>query len=381
MDFLETHGDWKGFNSKDLFARASQLTQTARLNSLCGVAHDQFIHQMQKQKKEASMLKGIVKKMVGIVLDKPLPIVSSEEKVFLSELKTDFDKLPVLGTARVIPSEAAWSGFMNRLRELVLTENPREFLRWDVIAETMFVSFARFLPVELKYLKHRPNWNTRWRKAMKESSVGHPRSYFLYPASSGNLIHHAYHVAQFEEITKQRVDGLDFVFEFGGGYGSMCRLFHNLGFQGKYIIFDLPPFSALQRYFLKTLGLPVQSITEFARSKRGIVCVSDIQQLRALIADQIEGDRTMFVATWSISESPVSVRDMILPLTHAFRSYLISYQYRFGEVDNVAFFEDWKESVKNVTWHSWRIEHIPGNTYLMGQRLGSDDTKRRSEIG
>ncbi|MDP1715930.1 MAG: hypothetical protein Q8L41_14410 [Anaerolineales bacterium] len=312
------------------------------------------------------MLKDIIKKLLSMILFRPLPLPSNEEKFFLSELQTKFYELPALETINVLPSEAAWLSNMNRLRELVLNQNPREFLRWDVVSKTMFVSFAPYTAKELKYLKQRPDWNTRWYTAIKESTVGHPVPYIFFPASSGNLIHQAYHIAKFEEQTNVEVHNVDYVFEFGGGYGCMCRLFYNLGFQGRYIIFDLPSFSALQVYFLKTLGLPVQSLTEFVKSRTGIVCVYDIDQLTTLLADHIDARNTMFVATWSISESPITLRGLILPLISGFQSFLIAYQDIFGEVDNVDFFDNWKEAVRNVAWHSWRIEHIPGNNYLVG---------------
>jgi hypothetical protein len=196
----------------------------------------------------------------------------------------------------------------------------------------------------MKYLKQHHEWNTRWRSAINEISVGNPIPYIFYPASSGNLIHHAYHVAQFEEKTKYKIQDMEFVFEFGGGYGSMCRLFHNLGFRGKYVIFDLPSFSALQTYYLKTGGFPVQTVAEAANK--------------------------MFVATWSISESPAKIREAVLSLVPGFQSFLIAYQDRFGEVDNVKYFEDWRKTVKNVAWNNWRINHISGSSYLVGTRNG-----------
>jgi hypothetical protein len=324
------------------------------------------------------MVKGMVKRLLDILLERPLPLPSRDEEAFLSELHTAFRELSVLDITKALPSETVWRSNMNRLRELVLNQDPREFLRWDVVSRTMFVSFSRYTSTELKYLKHRPDWNTRWRPAIKESLVGHPMRYgyhpipyIFYPASSGNLIHHAYHVAQFEEKTKVQVHNIDYVFEFGGGYGSMCRLFYNLGFHGKYIVFDLPSFSELQRYFLRTLGLPVQSVTEFVKSRAGIVCVSDIQQLITLLTDHSEARNTMFIATWSISESPISIRDSILPLTSEFQSFLIAYADTFGEVNNVDFFNNWKETIRNISWHSWRIEHIPGSVYLVGT-VGAD---------
>jgi hypothetical protein len=49
----------------------------------------------------------------------------------------------------------------------------------------------------------------------------------------------------------------DCIIEFGGGFGSMCRLVHALGFRGQHIIFDLPPVWALQRYYLRLHGIEV----------------------------------------------------------------------------------------------------------------------------
>jgi len=325
------------------------------------------------------MVKYMVKQLFDILLDRPLPPPSIDEEVFLSELHTAFRELSVLDTTNALPSETVWWSNTNRLRELVLNQDPREFLRWDVVSQAMFISFSRYTSTELKYLKHRPDWNTRWHTAIKESSVGHPMRYgyhlipyIFYPASSGNLIHHAYHVSQFEEKTKVQVHNMDYVFEFGGGYGSMCRLFYNLGFHGTYIIFDLPSFSALQRYFLRTLGLPVQSVTEFLKSRTGIVCLSDIQQLIASLTDHSGARNSLFVATWSISESPISIRDSVLPLTSDFQSFLIAYQDRFGEVNNVDFFDNWKETIRNVAWDSWPIEHISENNHYLVGKVAAD---------
>ncbi|MFZ5808323.1 MAG: hypothetical protein ACOY16_03490 [Chloroflexota bacterium] len=312
------------------------------------------------------MLKSVVKKLLDVIFDKSLPSPTSAELAYLSELKTVFLELSISETTNLLPVEASWLSNANRLRELVLNHDPREFLRWDIISNTMFVSYAQYISMELNYLKHRSDWNTRWRTAIKESWVGHPMPYIFYRASSGNLIHHAYHVAHFEEKTNILIQNMDYVFEFGGGYGSMCRLLYNLGFHGRYVLFDLPSFSALQRYYLRTLGLPVQAVTDFVKSNNGIVCVSDLQQLITLLTHGTEAKSKMFIATWSISESPLSIRETVLNLTSDFHSFLIAYQDRSGDVNNLDFFNHWKETKRKIIWHSWQIEHIPGNYYLVG---------------
>jgi hypothetical protein len=107
----------------------------------------------------------------------------------------------------------------------------------------------------------------------------------------------------------------------------MCRLFHNLGFRGRYVIFDLPPFSALQRYYLKASGFPVRALPTTSVSEQGIFCISDMEQLRAVLKDRMPATiDTLFIATWSISETPISFRESLLSLVSSFKSFLIAYR-------------------------------------------------------
>ena len=306
--------------------------------------------------------------LYNTMFDRPPAPPSTEEERYLAALNATFRDLPQIDASEVPPSEAEWMGRMARLRELVLRDDPRRFLRWDVVARTMFIRFAKYLPIELRFLKSRPDWTTRYREAIRESTVGHPVRSIFHTQSSGNLIHHAYHSAIFEERTGELMTDSALVFEFGGGYGSLCRLFFNLDFTGRYVIFDLPEFSALQRYYLQTLGLPVVSPAEFSEQPSEIACVSDVNELRSVLAGEGGNSRRLFIGTWSISESPVHVRERLLPLIAHFERYLIAYQHRFNEVDNVRYFDAWKKSVGKVDWQEWEIPHMPGNSYLLGVR-------------
>lgn len=300
--------------------------------------------------------------------DKPLPPSTEREKDLIRELRAVFNKIPVMGATGCSASEHEWIENANRLRNLILDDDPREFLRWQVISGTMFAKYASYVETELKYLKTRLDWKIRWSTAIEESSVGHPMPYWRCPHSSGNLIHHAYHLAQFERKTDLAANSINFIFEFGGGYGSMCRLLHNLGFEGRYVLFDLAPFSALQEFFLKSIGITVRSADTFKTAKRGVICISDFEQLQAILSDRFEGSDSMFIATWSISEAPVTVRNSIFPIVSAFNEFLIAYQHQFQGVDNIAFFEEWKASQRDIEWYEWEIEHMTGNRYLVGSR-------------
>ena len=313
-------------------------------------------------------LAGFYNRLVILALDRRLPPPTGRELELVEELRGQFRAIRHADAGDAPPSEAAWMNHARRLSELVLNDDPREFLRWDVIGDTMFVSHPEFVKKELAYLTGLPDWRGRWQEAIKESPAGHPLPYLSHPSSSGNLIHHAYHVAQFEEKMGRRAEEMDFILEFGGGYGSMCRLFHNLGFRGKYVIFDLPHFSALQRFYLKSLGLKVRPAGASGAADEGVACVSDLESLEALLRDA-GGRDSMFVATWSLSESPLWLRQSVLPLIERFSDFLIAYQHLYGEVNNLQFFSEWKAGMgESVTWHERQIEHLPGSSYLFGRR-------------
>ena len=311
-------------------------------------------------------------RLLSFFLDKKALSPTDSEFQLIEQLQMRFQSFSVLDIEDEASAEGIWASNVNRLRELVLNGNPLEFLRWKVILETMFVDLAPYVKKELNYLKHRPDWNSRWRNAIRESRIGRPPVYPFYSKSSGNLIHHAYHLAAFESKSRKNIGDLDFVLEFGGGYGSVCRLAHNLNFRGKYIIFDLPHFSALQEFYLRASGFPVICFEDFQKSRTGILCVSDIDELENLTNGCSQGN-SLFIGTWSISEAPIQVRDSILPLAANLENILIAYQEKFKEIDNRKFFQDWKQSLDaSITWYEWAIPHLPSSYYLIGQSVRRD---------
>ena len=315
-------------------------------------------------------IRHIIAKLLVYAFDKQLLPPNRQELNLIEELRSRFRGMNIMEDKDIPFSEEEWARNANRLRVLVLNSNPIEFLRWDVVLKTMFVTHASYVQKELNYLKSLPEWKTRWCRAIRESRQGHPIPYPFYPTSSGNLIHQAYHLAQFEEKTGVRLGEMKFVFEFGGGYGSMCRLFHNMGFNGTYIIFDLPYFSALQEYYLKSVGIQVCNDILFKIGNVGVICVSDLEQLGGIVVESLKNCNSIFVATWSISEVPIILRNSILPLISHFTAFLIAYQHKFGEVDNLRFFREWKAGFdERIVWNDWQIKHLPGNNYLVGKKV------------
>jgi len=306
-------------------------------------------------------------KLLTRLFDKSLPEPAQRDLDLVQELRNNILNLLSFEALSSSHSGEAWQNNVKRLMANILNDDPREFLRWDVISKTMSVGLADYVFRELKFLKSQDDWRSRWRKAIVESKAGHPVPYWRYPKSSSNLVHHAYHVSKFEEVTGQSVHEMDFVFEFGGGYGSSCRLFHNLGFKGRYVIYDLPGFSALQQYYLKSSGLRVRPMDKFHEVSEGVFCISSFDRLQDIFSYQQNNScKSLCVATWSLSETPLSLRTKIQPLLSRVNCFLVAYQEQFGEVNNSDYFRDLLSNRQDVRWKNWEIEHLPGNNYLMG---------------
>lgn len=297
---------------------------------------------------------------IGLFFKKP----TQKEDKLIFELRNNLIQLPKT-IAKNSKAENEWVKNENKLRKLINGSDPRSFLIWRIIRKTMFLGNSSYVKKELNYLKNN-NWNL-WNRVIKETKVGYPAPYLFYPESSGNSIHNAYHLSRFEEQTKNRVIDADYIFEFGGGYGNMCRLIKNMGFKGRYIMFDLPIFSALQVFYLKMLGLNVElGINDI---KDGISCLYKIDQAEYMFKN-ILSSKGLFIATWSISESPIEIRNNIFKFSNSFNSFLIAYQNKFGEMNNLTFFKDWTVSMNDFEWHDKEIAHLPNNYYLFGKKLG-----------
>ncbi len=278
---------------------------------------------------------------------------SSAEREAIRTLRAEVAALPPIADPDRSSAHPIWIAGRKRLRELILSRDPRGFLTWDIVAQTMFPRFGTFVREELKLLR-KSDWNTVWRRALDEPRFGCPFPALVYPSSSTNTIHHAYHLCRFELDTSSRVSDYALALEFGGGYGSLCRLFHTIGFRGKYIIFDFPEQSALQHYYLSLTGLT------------GITTISDVNLLAQAVSLASKGPR-LFIATWSLSESELAIRRQIAEIVHSFDGFLIAYQEQFPGIDNCAYFLEWRKSFPDVIWTETTIVHLPGNRYLFGR--------------
>ena len=289
-----------------------------------------------------------------------LPAPTASERALIDELRRGCAALPVEPTEGRTPNAADWATAMNRLQALVRSADPRAFLRWDVIIARMAPRHSPVTPLALAELQARVDWDVRWKGALRECDAGRPHRYAEYPDSSEPLIQTAHVLAQMESLAGRPITSWETIYEFGGGFGNLCRLAHHLGFRGRYVILDLAPFTLLQRYYLRSAG-----VIEEGDDDR-VVLTSDVSVLERLLDGKAESERALFVAWWSLSETPLAQRERIRPLVQRIGDYWIAYQERYGEVDNVNYFgHAWLDGPRRAC----RDPHRASDHFLAGGRI------------
>ena len=235
-----------------------------------------------------------------------------------NELRKAFAELPPLGDLAT-----PWDRHRRSLRRHVENDNIDNFLKWSTIVATMFVGEAPYIRSEFDYLMAE---NGGWKKAIQESGVGNPSRLSYADWTSGNLVHQAYHLKQWQDHSDLWALELDEVFEIGPGYGAMAVVLRQAGFQGDFGFHDLPEFDLLRRFYLDRVGIEV---TDIASDSDGI---------------------RLTIALFSVDEMPLADRGI---LKWNADEYLIAYHPDYGGVDNTKFFKEFTELRPDLSWYDY----------------------------
>ena len=227
------------------------------------------------------------------------------------------------------------------VEQLASGKDIQNFLQWPSIKRTMHAGGCN--KIQWETLRNK-GWN-KWENALIEDSFGNPTRCQWHRETSYAAIYHAYTLSQIRPTGN--VSDIKSVFEFGGGYGSMSRLIHRLGFNGTYTIYDLPALLQLQEIYLSKVRIPTDKIT---------------------LTDKLPKlDVDLFIAEWSLGESPMNLRDKVFENIN-FKECVISFNSLFGGLKNLERFDDLVKSMPDYEWKLQPIEHLPDNYYLTGRR-------------
>lgn len=269
----------------------------------------------------------------------------------LSELQEKIEVLPE-------PPFSSWQRNQLELRKRILkTTDMRSFPHWSVIQATMYVGDARYIrDVELP---HAVSFIPLDALVIDKDIISEPASIGCNDGRilSTNLIHQAYSLSQLDlDISK-----LDTILEFGGGYGAMCLLCRRLGFKGRYIIYDLPEFSLLQRYYLSCYDVEAEYWVALTLTKPELESI-----IKSLEHTPFSKNVDLLIGLWSLSEvDDLSFRDHFLNWYPA-QNYLFAYSQIWHDVNNVEWFDLMQHRHGGVEWSGKRIDHLPAHYYLTG---------------
>ena len=237
--------------------------------------------------------------------------------------------------------------FNKELLALIKKKQLINFLRKNFIQKMFFVHNRLFIFRELLELKKYKNW-ILYKKLIKEDNVGDPVRYFLYPESSGNKINHVYHLSILSNEFNLNLKKIDNVFEFGGGYGCMARIFSKINKEIFFTCFDTSLVNLLQYYYLKHNNLDVG----FSNKNR-FRLISKINKIK------FNHSNSLFLANWSLSEVPINFRKKFYKLIVNSKVILISFQKKFENIDNLKYFINLKKKLGK----GFRIKIIENKFY------------------
>jgi hypothetical protein len=253
-----------------------------------------------------------------------------------------------------------WTANEKKLAQRIMSEDPRAFTRWPEVNPPMFHTAQR---VEYAALKNSSQWQ-RWQQAIRETGTGSPPPYYLQGDLNGNAVHHAYSLQHLLAHTHQDVKDIRRVVEFGGGYGSFCRLLHGMGFQGDYTIYDLPVFCLLQWYYLSQQKLGKVAVNELTPPARlRTLWSTGLLEQTCQQGEPID----LFVALWSITEVPDELRNWVLQVLGPVRKIFIAYHNTYKEYNNLDYIKLLRKQLGQYRWHDEQIAHLPHNGYLIGE--------------
>lgn len=266
-----------------------------------------------------------------------------QARITEEDVKLGFKEFDDLDMAA--PELHTWPRYLWNIRQHVRQGKVENFLTWSTLHATMFVgNGAHFTEAEMKALKD--DGFDRWKIALAESDVGNPLRLKGHEYTSGNLVHQAFHLMQWEQLSGKHVEELESIVEFGGGYGSMCAIVRRLGFEGKYTIIDNLEMSLLQQYYLSNLGFEA---TFSQTVKHNFVP---------------PGRANLLIAAYSLSEVSEELRSAFLSETD-FDEYLFVHQGIYAGMLVREMFDPFAKARSDKEWID-RNSPIRAHRYLIG---------------
>jgi hypothetical protein len=204
--------------------------------------------------------------------------------------------------------DPAWRVFNAGIVQQMVPRPPYAFLRRPPLNPNVYSdAYDAVAAAELEEVVRRlGTMNRSAYDVLRENSVGGPWVYDHRYLTSSALVKHLLHLLLLSTETGMQFSGIRRVIEWGGGYGSLARLFLRFQPDLNYVILDTPVMLAVQWLFLSTILGPHRVVLPGS----GDVSMQDgiVRLENADTYQGAEGPTDLFVSTFALSESP---RDQI----------------------------------------------------------------------
>ncbi|MBL8699532.1 MAG: hypothetical protein JNK67_14235 [Alphaproteobacteria bacterium] len=285
-------------------------------------------------------------------LDRSIPVDPSLSQQLLADLRRFAGESARCGDF--------WGEICQSLLHCAETGNPASFMRWPPIARTMVPRTGRYTIAAYRALRSSAHWTDRWEPILHRPTIGRPPACLPDLRTDNLTVQHASHLHAFRKLCGVEWYDADCIVEFGAGFGSMCRTVHQLGFRGRYIIFDLPPITALQRFYLAAHGIQA----DYAPGRSVQLC-HRLEDVAAVMPPS--ADRLSAISTWALSEMPLALRADIEVMLERCGRILLAYQAEFEGNDNARYFDSLGHRLaRSFDLHVAEIDGHAGNRYMFG---------------
>lgn len=195
-----------------------------------------------------------------------------------------------------------WKNSNKKMERLFLPFPKFDFLSNPELINMMFMSSGgALMKTELDFLENKIKKEVL-KEILKEEYFGCPLISDSQYISSHNSIHHLYHLLKYEEQTGKKLSRMEFVIDWGGGYGNLAKIFRLYTKKNStYIIIDTPLFSCLQWLYLSIVLGEDQVVMISNRDQKIIKSKINILPLGLLKYYKLKAD--LFLSTWALSES------------------------------------------------------------------------------
>lgn len=206
---------------------------------------------------------------------------------------------------------SVWKTYEEELEKVLLPYPKFSFLQdASIIRGMVATGRGKWLEAVLKPIEKKFTFPVL-KKILREDCIGQPLLCNEKYLTSHNTIEHIRHLSNYSKFSKNNIYKFETIIDWGGGYGSMAKLFWRLLDNKKmtYVIVDLPIVCCLQWLYLSVIfGEDQINLLQNPKDK---LILGKINIVPVFWASSINISVDLFISTWALSESSKASQDLV----------------------------------------------------------------------